>query len=133
MIKKLGPVLIISGVLFAACGPPPPDIALLPESADLGEVSNGEILTIEAEVLNNGGAPLQIEQISTSCGCTTAEIDQRTIPAGSIATLTITFDSGAHGSQFNGPIRRAVFLWTNDPDEGEVTFTLSANVRSADP
>jgi hypothetical protein len=133
MIKKLTLALILGGVFLAACGPPPPDIALLPESADLGEVRNGEILTIEAEVLNNGGTPLKIEQISTTCGCTTADIEQRTIPAGSTATLTITFDSGAHGSQFDGPIRRAVFLWTNDPDEAEVTFTFSADVRSADP
>jgi hypothetical protein len=133
MPKKLLPALmVIIGVVLAACASPPPDIALSLEYADLGEVANGEIRTIEVEVLNSGGAPLQIEQISTSCGCTTAEVEPRTIAPGSSAILRITFDSGAHGPDFQGPIRRAVFLSSNDPDEAEIILTLEAVIRSPD-
>lgn len=133
MINKLALSILLFGFFLAACGPAPPDLVLTTAYADLGEVPNGEIRQIEVEIQNIGGSTLRIEQISTSCGCTTANIDPPTISSGATGILIVTFDSGAHGSDFIGRVVREVFMTTNDPDEREVTFRFSADIVAADP
>jgi hypothetical protein len=133
MPRKFVLTMIFLGLLLGACGRAPPDILLWPEQIDMGQVPNGEIRQIEVEVQNIGESPLRIEQISTSCGCTTAGVDHSIVAVGETTILTVSFDSGAHGPEFTGSVVREVFLVTNDPDEEEVTFRFSADVTTADP
>jgi hypothetical protein len=43
-------------------------------------------------VRNVGSAPLEISRVKPSCGCTTARLDQPTIPAGGSVNLDATLD-----------------------------------------
>ncbi len=123
------PCLIALTALWAACGPGgEADIALAEVKADLGAVPNGEARTVTTEVLNEGRAPLTIEAVTTSCGCTSASIEPMTIPPGQAGVLSISYDSGAHGPQFAGPVERQVFIASNDPDERELVFEVTAEV-----
>jgi hypothetical protein len=117
---------------LAGCARGAPDIALGQDREDLGEVVNGEVRTLEVPVGNEGDGTLIIEAVSTSCGCTSAEVDPATIEPGETGTLRITYDSGAHGPEANGLVVRQIFIASNDPDQPETVFEFVATVLPAD-
>lgn len=128
MRKLLFLLLMLSGLVLAACNTGQPQIALETANVDLGDVVNGEIVTREVAVQNTGNTDLVIDAVSTSCGCTKATLDSMTISPGSEATLQIVFDSGAHGEELNGELMRQIFIVSNDPAQSEVVLELTANV-----
>jgi hypothetical protein len=123
-------LVIIAGLaaVLAACGGGESEISLQPTEIDFGEVTNGEVRTAEAIVSNPGGSDLLIEAVSTSCGCTKAEINPGVIPPGGTGTLVVSFDSGAHGPEETGPVERQVFIASNDPVHPEIQLLITANI-----
>jgi hypothetical protein len=103
-----------------------PEIAVTPASHDFGQVGPDPVTTAFT-IRNEGDGPLQIESVSTSCGCTTAEISAQTIAPGKLANLTVTFDPQAHAGAV-GQFVRFVYLRTNDPTTPEVEVQISAEV-----
>jgi hypothetical protein len=93
-------------------GTPRPAIFVDPPSYDFGTIPQ-ETVTHSFTVMNKGDKDLVIGKITTSCGCTTAKIDQKIIPPGQKATLEVTFDPLAHDTK--GKTTRTVHLETNDP------------------
>ncbi len=126
-------LVLLLGVLLAACGGGTPDIELAESQTDLGVITNGEIPTIEIAVRNLGEGDLVIEGVSTSCGCTSASITPEVIPPGGTGTLAIRYDSGAHGPNEIGPVMRQIFIASNDPSEPEIEFRFTAEVIAAQP
>ena len=51
-----------------------PSIQVTPASYDFGAVIYGDVATHTLRVTNTGAAPLIIQRLSTSCGCTKALI-----------------------------------------------------------
>lgn len=102
-----------------------PKISFARELHDFGQVPQlGGVVTTEFTVFNKGDSNLEINSISTSCGCTTAEIDFNIIKPGESATLKVFFDPNFH-KEPDGIFKRTVFLETNDPDNlGLVTVTV---------
>ncbi len=103
-------------------------------SVDSTHVDFQEIIqssgTVSATVLvsNTGKAPLKINRLSTSCGCTTAMMDQSDLAVGESRKMTITFDPLVHKDEI-GPIVRAVYLQTSDPDEPEIQIDVTGVVK----
>jgi capsular polysaccharide biosynthesis protein len=77
-------------------------------------------------VKNIGIQPLEIKNVSTSCGCTTASIDKTTIAPNETANLTIAFDPNLMGEI--GPVEKVVYIRSNDPLNEEVAITIKMNV-----
>lgn len=131
MIRKeqilLFTFLLLSGLLVA-CSGGEPQIALETASLDLGDVPNGEIVTRDVVVRNDGDGDLVIEDISTSCGCTTATLEPMRLAPGESGALHIAYDAGAHGPELTGSIVRQIFVQSNDPAQPEVTVELAVNV-----
>ena len=124
-------VLILVGAvaaLLAACAAGEPSLRLDQTELDLGQIVNGEVRTFEVALLNQGSGDLVVEGISTSCGCTSAQVIPTTLEAGGSGVLQITFDSGAHGPEELGPVMRQVFIASNDPDQPEVDFRFTAEI-----
>lgn len=122
-------LLLLSATLFTACGAgASPQINLETTRLDLGDVPNGEIVTREVRVRNDGNAILVVNDIATSCGCTMAVLDAMQIEPGASAGLHIAFDSGAHGPDLTGPMMRQVYITTNDLAQPELTVDLAVNV-----
>lgn len=119
-------VTLLPALLSACSGKPA--ISVTDSLLALGDVVNGDVITREVSVQNNGQADLIIDTVTTSCGCTQATIEPLTIPAGSSGTLSISFDSGAHGPALTGPLVRQVFITSNDPQQPEITVELTANI-----
>lgn len=121
--------LLIASFLLTACGAGQARISLETTEFEFGDVKAGDLASRDLTVTNTGSGTLLIENISTSCGCTTAILDNMSIPAGESTILHITFDSGVHGD-LTGLVTRQVFIASNDPDQPEIRIQFSANVIS---
>jgi hypothetical protein len=121
-------LFLLSSLIMAGCVIQQPQIKLETAMLDLGDVVNGEIISRDLIVYNEGEAPLIIEAVSTSCGCTKATLDPMTIPAGGSGILHLEFDSGAHGPELTGELMRHVFIASNDPQHPEVVLEFTANI-----
>ena len=120
---------VIASFFLAACGGSPPQIAVDPASQDLGEVPQ-EPLELTYTVRNEGGSPLQIEKISTSCDCTKATIDRNTIPPGESARLRVTLDPTE--DNLYGNLLRVIYIRSNDPDTPEAEVEFRVSIRKPD-
>ncbi len=103
---------------------PQPDIDLPAAEYDFGVIPPGpgnvsQIFYIQ----NRGTEPLEISNVVTSCGCTRALLSSSLIPPGTRADLTAIFDPDYHDTV--GPVKRVIWLETNDPDQpvAEISFT----------
>ena len=122
--------VIAFGILLVACNSGQPSIAVEATSLDLGDVVNGEIVSRDLTVRNDGEVDLVIDSIITSCTCTQASVDPMTIAANQSGTLHIEFDSGFHGPELTGPLIRQVFINSNDPQQPELKVELLVNVEA---
>lgn len=113
-------------VLLSACVFDAPDIDVV-ERHDMGSIRKGQVASAALVVRNTGKAPLAIQSVSTSCGCTTATLSPTTIQAGGEGVLRIAYDSNAHAEDA-GAIKRYVFVASDDPDENEVRIEITVNV-----
>lgn len=108
----------------------PPNVADINvvTSYDLGVINKGKIAVANLPVRNLGNAPLTIEGISTSCGCTTAKLSPMLIPPGSQANLHVEYNSNAHESD-RGKLERYVFISSNDPQERDLQIKFFVFVK----
>lgn len=102
-----------------------PQIEITPASHDFGEIAYRRVET-DLQVSNAGGRMLEILSVSTSCGCTTAEISAKSLPPGQAAQLHVTFDPTLMGEE--GEILRMVYIKSNDPSRPEVEVELRGKV-----
>lgn len=131
LMRKTLFLILLFSLLLIACSSGQPRLAVEVEHFDFGDVVNGEVLTRVLEVSNLGDAPLVVEAVSTSCGCTKATLDPMTIPPGDRATLRVVYDSGAHGPEETGPVMRQIFIASNDPDRSDFVIEFESNVLPA--
>jgi len=120
-------IIVVAAVSLAACGggSSPPRIVVDPTSQDLGEVPQ-KPLELTYTVRNEGGSPLRIGKVSTSCGCTTATVERDTIPPGESTELRVVFDPVEHN--LYGKLLRIVYLRSNDPTNPEVEAEFRVTV-----
>lgn len=128
-----GAAVAPAAVVAPAAGPDAategtPRVALGATLLQLGDLPNGVIAERNVAVTNSGDAPLVVDSITTSCGCTSAVLDPMTLAPGEQGTLHISFDSGAHGPDLRGELMRRVILTTNDPAQPEAIVELKANI-----
>ncbi len=126
-IWLIGGVMMLGVFVLSACGRGQPDIAVAAARHDFGRVKQGKVVATEIAMRNAGNSDLKIEAVTTSCGCTTAQIQPELIPAGGEGKLIIRYDSGAHPD--SGPVQRHIYIASNDPDEAEVEVVITANVQ----
>ncbi len=120
-------ILIFLSLFLTACGTQP-RIVIEPLKFDLGNIPNGQIVSQEVKVTNTGQRPLEITSLTTSCSCTTAELPTYLLQPGETQTLTIAFDSGAHGPGLTGPVLRQIFISSNDPQQPEMIVEFTATI-----
>jgi len=99
-------------------------VMMVPQtSMDAGGVVQGEVLSLEYTIRNQGEAPLTIDA-RPSCGCTVAEYDH-TIAPGAEGRLTARINTAG----FSGPITKSVLLRTNDPETPTLSLTARLDVH----
>lgn len=114
-------LLALVVMLLSSCASASPRIVVEPSSQDLGERPQ-QFIELNYTVRNQGNSPLKIDQVTTTCGCTKASIDQDTIPPNGETILRVTMDP----AQLNlyGNIYRTITISTNDPatPQAQVSF-----------
>lgn len=131
--KRLSPIILAPLVIFllaVGCARTQPELSLQTASFTFGTVENGDIVAKTLLVYNQGRAPLVVQEISTSCSCTTATVDPMTIQPGESGELYIEFDSGAHGPELEGSVKRQIFITSNDPRQQEEVVEFTAEITA---
>lgn len=116
--------ILSPGTTFASA----PAIQSSAQVYDFGDIDReqGPVSTTFT-ITNAGDEALQINRLSTSCGCTTAVMDQSDILPGESRPMEVTFDPNVHPDQF-GEITRMVYLQTSDPQLPELELELIGNI-----
>lgn len=149
-------LVIIGGIFFAfkATGKPletysasdsqRPQLEINTRIQDLGQMKVSDIKSADFVIKNTGQKPLQITNVSTSCNCTFAqvEIDGKKSPRFSMhknplwtgeispqkeAKIIAIYEPSLMPVQ--GSVERNVLFTTNDPQNPNVSLTLTANVQ----
>lgn len=127
MLKAV--LVLLAIILISGCttGDGPPKIELSVNSFDLGDINPAEGIREETfSIRNSGGQPLTIFSVSTSCGCTEAEVESTEILPGEQTKLTVNYDPSVHPGLV-GKIKRIVYIKSNDPKRKEVELVLTGN------
>lgn len=113
-------------------------------SMDLGKIAYAPPTDMEFTFQNTGKSDLEISDVKTSCGCTTAkiEIDGVTspvfgmhnttsswigkVPAGKVARVLVKYDPASMNTV--GEVSRTIQMNTNDPATPLAQFSFKANV-----
>jgi hypothetical protein len=120
-------VLVAGAGCSAAEARSPGRIKLSTEAFDFGTIPNTDPVSQTFQVHNVGKGTLEILGVSTSCACTTAEVDSRRLPPGEATDLTVTYDPRVHDGA-TGEFMRVVYVRSDDPDTPEADLTVRVTV-----
>lgn len=82
---------------------------------DFGKIAQGKPVTHEFEIVNTGKEVMQIENVQTSCGCTTPEWSNDPIPAGGNKKIKVGYNAAAPGK-----FERAITIFYNSGQTKQV-------------
>jgi len=94
-------------------------------SHDFGKVKQGEVVSHEFVFKNEGGAPLVVEKVETTCGCTAALVSEKTIAPGKEGKIKATFDTRG----YSGRLARYLYLVSNDAENPRRELSLAADIQ----
>ena len=127
VVVLIGSLILAVAVGYAALPQLPGQIELSAVEFDLGTVPNTGPVSHAFQVRNVGRGPLEISGVSTSCGCTSAEISDLRLRPGETTDLLVTYDPLAHDGA-TGQFLRLVYVRSDDPDTPEASLTLRVTV-----
>jgi len=93
---------------------------------DFGTILQGENVRHVFTFANQGNAPLAVEKVTSSCGCTAALASAKLLAPGESGEIQASFDS----ARFRGPVKKTVYLYTNDPVQPMVQLQIKATVKA---
>jgi cytochrome c-type biogenesis protein CcmH/NrfF len=120
-------LLVVAGCTKVADGPG--QIELSATEFDFGTIPNDTPVSQTFQVRNVGEGWLEITGVSTSCGCTSAEVTPRRLAPGEAAELRVTYDPRVHGGEA-GTFLRQVYIRSNDPETPEAVLTIHVTVAA---
>lgn len=143
-------ILVIGGLYYWRSIPPKnaPIIEIEPSIYNFGPVSQaGGVVSAMMMITNVGTENLIINNMDTSCGCTSASIVfnevegpkfgmsmhgtnpknwRQIIPPGESAELKVYYDPNVHKTM-RGPVTRTASIYSNDPRNKVMMVTIKAN------
>jgi Protein of unknown function (DUF1573) len=92
---------------------------------DFGDVYTGTTVKHTFRLKNAGSAPLTINAVRTSCGCTAAQPTKSNLLPGEESEIAASFDTVSD----HGPATRTITVFTNDPHHQQVQLTMRGDVK----
>tara|TARA_B100000745_G_scaffold300564_1_gene255333 strand:- start:16676 stop:17512 length:837 start_codon:yes stop_codon:yes gene_type:complete len=106
-----------------------PKLVMKSDFYDFGVIPQyGGVVEQTFPITNDGTETLIIGEITTSCGCTSANISRSSLEPGEEAILTVSFDPDFHEEPPN-VFKRTVFIPTNDPTIPEKEVTIRVDIE----
>jgi hypothetical protein len=93
---------------------------------DFGKMKQGDVVKYTFKIVNKGTSLLRIRDITTSCGCTAAIVNNKDIPAGKEGEILVQFDSSGK----MGKLSRRITVFSNDPKNTYKNITIFADVET---
>ena len=101
-----------------------PQISFDVSEHNFGTIAQGEKVSHTFSFRNIGDGPLQITDVTTSCGCTASKYSTKPVAPGESGTVEVIFDSyGREGKQL-----KSANVWTNCSDK-PVKLQIFAEVK----
>lgn len=98
-------------------------------TVDLGSMDPSTVKDVEFKFTNGGNRDLIIRYIRPTCGCTAIQQGGNSnIKPGESGTIKASFNSGS----YKGKVVKAIYVYTNDPENSEVVLTFNADVAQKD-
>jgi len=101
-MKKIFTLLLLLSsfaIMHAQDAAPVPDVLQLKETTfNFGTIPQGKPVYHFFEVTNTGKDPLKIDNVQTSCGCTTPEWSREAIAPGATTTVKVGYNAAAEGA-----------------------------------
>lgn len=105
------------------------EVVITPNNQDLGTVTYGDVPTTTFTLTNFTPLPVKITRVSTSCGCTSAEVVEKELGAYESTTVNVSFDPAVHKDDADlGELTRTIYVDTDNPNFPKLTSTITANV-----
>lgn len=129
-MKKLGAfavaTLLATALWAGEPSPQGPRITVEPQGFDFGQALQNKTLSKEFTIKNFGSADLVIERVTTTCGCTTAPLDEKSklIKPGGSTPLVVKLQT----RESTGLMSRSVLIKSNDPEKGFYEIKIQATV-----
>ena len=112
--------------LAGAEPPTGPRIRVEPGSFDFGRALPGKTLRKDFRIRNFGDAPLTIDGVSTTCGCTAALAAESRVEPGGSTVLRVTLQT----RRDFGRVEREVLVRSNDPKTPLARVRVVATVEA---
>ena len=101
-----------------------PTIKLDNTRHDFGKVKQNDKASHSFKLTNEGKGKLMIRKISTSCGCTVADLPKMEIQPNESIDLNVFFSSGKR----RGIQKKSITIITNDPNNRSIVLWINAEV-----
>jgi P pilus assembly chaperone PapD len=99
---------------------------ITPEKIEFGRIQEGKAVDGDIRFVNAGKAPVQIQRVQASCGCTTTQIEKMRVEPGD--TASIHYSVRTQG--FRGTVRKSITVYFADPKEKELQFVIQGTLFS---
>jgi hypothetical protein len=102
-----------------------PKIIFKEDVHDFGKVPKGPELQYNFKFTNKGNAPLVIERVQTSCGCTGATVgDKKEYLKNESGEIKVNFSTqGREGHQ-----EKTITIYSNDPENPQKTISITCEI-----
>ena len=121
-MKKSALLILIASALFSyASGP---KLKMDKPLHDFGDIDKGQKVNTIFKFVNTGDDTLEILDVGTSCGCTTAKPEKTVYQPGEAGEIPVEFNS----QRFNGPITKRITITTNDAESPKTVITIKGFV-----
>lgn len=121
-VMALAAVFLASGALAQA---KKPRAVFRETSHDFGKVKQGDVVSHDFVFKNDGTAPLIVDKVETTCGCTAALVSEKKIEPGNDGKIKTTFDTRG----YSGRLSRYIYLVSNDGENPRRELSLVADIE----
>jgi len=94
-------------------------------TVNFGDREAGDIVDLKFEFENTGDSVLNIENISTSCGCTTTALDKKEYKPGEKGIIPVKF----HTQGYTGNVVKTITVKTNDESNIFSRLEITGNLK----
>jgi hypothetical protein len=116
-------ILLIFAPLVLSAQASGPMISFDMDTIDYGEVAKGSEGMRTFVFENTGDAPLMIEGVRSSCGCTIPKKPEKPIAPGEKGEITVRYDTNRIGV-----FRKTITVNTNDASASIIALKIKGNV-----
>jgi copper(I)-binding protein len=101
-----------------------PELTVVDANFNFGTIPQGKKVQHNFVIRNSGDAPLQIKDVTVSCGCTAAKPSSTLLAPGKSAEIQVVFDS----SNFYGKVQKTVSVVSNAGKAPNYTLYLDGTI-----